>query len=272
MGNTYIANGKEYLSGKNRLKLISLDNKAGVKEIRYSINGGSFEKYTKPFSLNKPGDLDIVIQAIDSVNNKKREKKLTDRSHASYVDISGPKLNHHFQGPVFNIKDTTYINNKTNIRLTGKDNESGFKRIAYRVEENENMKPYTEPFAIKEEGTYSVQYTGYDNLDNTSLDEFVCQVDNKGPELFHRFSMVSDSQKSIKGRQYPVFPEHVVLFLSATDNQVGFDNMYYSINGNNEKLYQSLVKNFDKGAYDVTVTAVDKLGNQKEKEIHFYIE
>ncbi|MGM0531210.1 MAG: OmpL47-type beta-barrel domain-containing protein [Bacteroidota bacterium] len=272
MGDTYTANGKEYISGKNRLKLVSMDNKAGVKEIRYSINGGPFQKYTQPFSLNKPGDLDIEIQAIDSVNNSKREKKLTDRSHASYVDITGPQLDYQFVGPVFNIKDTAYISRKTNIKLTGEDDESGFSRIEYSVKDNEDMKKYEEPFAIKEEGSYSVQYTGYDNLDNTSLDEFVCRVDTKGPEIFQRFSMVSDSQKTVDGRQYPVFPEHVVLFLSATDKHVGFDKMHYSINGSDKKLYNNQIKGFDKGAYDVKVTAVDKLGNEEEKEIHFYIE
>ena len=134
------------------------------------------------------------------------------------------------------------------------------------------MKKYEEPFAIKDEGTYSVQYTGYDNLDNTSIEEFICQVDNQGPEIFHRFSMVTNTQKNINGRQYPVFPKHVVLFLSATDEQVGFDNMHYSVNGNNKQLYRSLVKGFDEGAYNIKVSAVDKLGNVNEKEIHFYIE
>ena len=272
MGNTYIANGKEYFSGKNRLKLLSMDNKAGVKEIRYSINGGPFKKYTKPFSLNKPGNLDIEIQAIDSVNNKIQEKKLTDRSNVSYVDLSGPTLGYRFMGPKFDMRDTTYINSKTNIRFTGEDDESGFNRIEYRVEDNESMKKYEAPFSIEDEGIYSVQYTGYDNLDNTSVDEFVCLVDNEGPEIFHRFSMPPVSQKSINGMQYPVFPEHAVLFLSATDSRVGFDNMYFSVNGSEKKSYQSVLQEFTEGAYEVDVTAEDKLGNQEEKTIHFYIE
>ncbi len=272
MGNTYIANGKEYFSGKNRLKLLSMDNKAGVKEIRYSINDGPFKKYTKPFSLNKPGNLDIEIQAIDSVNNKIQEKKLTDRSNVSYVDLSGPTLDYRFTGPVLSMRDTTYINSKTNIRLTGEDDESGFNRIEYRVEDNESMKKYEAPFSIKKEGIYSVQYTGYDNLDNMSVDEFVCKVDNEGPKIFHRFSMPPVSQKTLDGVQYPVFPEHVVLFLSATDTRVGFDNMYFSVNGSKEKSYRSLLKEFTEGAYDIKVTAEDKLGNQKEDTIHFYIE
>ncbi|MEQ9007093.1 MAG: hypothetical protein RLP12_04350, partial [Ekhidna sp.] len=45
IGNTFIANGKEYYSGRTKLKLVAMDNKAGVKEIRYSVNGGEFKLY-----------------------------------------------------------------------------------------------------------------------------------------------------------------------------------------------------------------------------------
>lgn len=272
LGNTYIANGKEYLSGRNRLKLISMDNKAGVKEIRYSINGEPFKKYSKPFSLNRSGNLDIEIQAIDSVNNKVQEKKLTDRSNISYVDLKGPKLDYQFSGPAFSFRDTTYITSETNIILTGKDEESGFKHIEYSIRDNDPMKNYDNPFVIKKDGSYSIEYSGYDNLENTSVDEFFCTVDNKGPEIFHRFSMNSHGKKTINGKQYPVYPEHVVLFLSASDSQVGFANMHYSINGSNKQSYKGLIKGFKKGSYDIKVTAEDKLGNQRDKEIHFYIE
>jgi hypothetical protein len=97
-------------------------------------------------------------------------------------------------------------------------------------------------------------------------------VDNEGPEIFHRFSIPPVSQKSLNGMQYPVFPEHAVLFLSATDSRVGFDNMYFSVNGSEKKSYQSVLQEFTEGAYEVEVTAEDKLGNQEEKTIHFYIE
>ena len=48
MGNTYMVGGKEYSSGRSRLKVAAVDNKAGVKEVWFSINGAPFELYDKP--------------------------------------------------------------------------------------------------------------------------------------------------------------------------------------------------------------------------------
>jgi hypothetical protein len=272
IGNTFIANGKEYFSGRNKLKLISMDNKAGVKEIRYSINNSQFKPYEKPFYLSKSGDLNIQTLAIDKVNNKRKTQKLTDRSNVSYVDLSGPKLGHNFEGPEFVSKDTFFISKETKIELMGNDKESGFKKIDYKIQNGEN-KTYEEPFSLKEEGLYTITYTGYDNLGNTNTNEILCMVDNKGPEIFHRFSMVSENQKEIDGKKLSVYPPHVVLFLSSTDEYVGFDKMYYSINKGEKQLYHSLIEDFEPNtAYSINVTAYDKLSNKEKKKIEFYIE
>jgi len=120
---------------------------------------------------------------------------------------------------------------------------------------------------------HTITYTGYDNVENTSVNSFICVEDNIGPEIFFRFSILSDKQKTVDGNLYDVYPEHVVLFLSSTDSSVGFDKMFYSINGQAKKPYTSLITGFQGGkGYKVTVTSVDKLGNESEKSIEFYIE
>lgn len=273
IGNTYVAQGKEYLSGRNRLKLISMDNKAGVKEIRYSINDGNFKVYDKPFRLASSGNLKIQTLAIDNVNNKKRTERLSDRSNRSHVDLSGPSLTHGFQGPSFESKDTTYISKGTKIRLAGNDNQAGFKKITYRINDDGPSKNYEKPFSINKEGIYKVSYTGFDNLDNTNTKNFLCIVDNSGPKLYHRFSIDSDNRKMIDGNKVPVYPEHVVLFLSATDYYVGLDKMYYSLNGSDMKLYKSLIEGFrPKTLYSLDIVAYDKLGNKNKKTTKFYID
>jgi hypothetical protein len=272
MGNTFVANGKEYFSGKNRLKFISMDNKAGVKKILYSINNGPFREYTKPFYLKQSGNLSITTRAIDHVNNERVSQKLTNRSNVSYVDLSGPELNYDFRGPEFSYRDTAFITNKTKIVLKGKDEESGFNKIEYVVGSDGESRTYENPFTMKKEGIYSVQYTGYDNLGNTSIDEFPCIVDNKGPEIFPRFSTVSNKIKTIKGQKYRVFPSHTMLFIAATDRKSGFERMYYSLNGGDKKLYNQIIGGFQKGKYELQVTAIDKLGNKNNKTLHFYIE
>lgn len=273
IGNTFVANGKEYFSGRNKLKLISMDNKAGVKEIRYSINNGEFKTYEKPFYLSKSGNLKIETFAIDNVNNRKRTERLSSRSNISYVDLSGPELGHRFEGPSFVSKDTTFISRKTQIYLSGNDGQSGMKKITYRIGKNGSYTEYKEPFSIEKEGIYTISYTGYDQLDNTNTKQFLCIVDNSGPKIYNRFSIDTEKQKMIDNKNIPAYPNHVVLFLSSTDYYVGFDKMYYQINNSQKQLYKSLIEGFkEETLYQLSITAIDKLGNESESNLEFYIE
>ena len=273
IGNTFTASDKEYFSGRNKLKFISMDNKAGVKEIRYSVNGGEFKVYEKPFSLSQSGNLSIQTLAIDRVNNKKQTRKLTNRSNVSYVDLTGPQLSHRFEGPAFPYRNTFYISNQTRIILEGEDSESGFKKIDYKKQKQTEYTTYTNPFSLEEEGAHIIQYTGYDNLDNSSSEKIECIVDNKGPSIHHRFSMPSRGTKTMEGNQVPVLPAHAMLFLSATDTLVGLEQVSYELNGDHQQSYQGAIKGFEPGtSYQIHVTATDKLGNTREQMIRFYVE
>ncbi|MCK5168400.1 MAG: hypothetical protein KAQ75_00865, partial [Bacteroidales bacterium] len=272
LGNTFIANGKEYSSGRSKIKLTAMDNKAGVNEIRYSINNGEFLEYTKPFVLAKSGKLKIQIFVTDNVNNQKITTIMTNKSNISYVDLSGPTLGHYFQGENFTSKDTTYITKDTKIRLAAKDGASGYNRMEYSIANNAVVN-YDKPFSIGTEGIHTITYTGYDNVDNSSTNSFTCVEDNAGPKIFFRFSILSNKTKSIDEKTYDAFPNHVILFLSSTDLSVGFEKLFYSVNGAAKKPYTSLIKGFQKNkSYSIKVTSLDKLGNSSEETIEFYIE
>jgi len=139
--------------------------------------------------------------------------------------------------------------------------------------DNGTMQEYNQPFSINQEGSHVVTYMGYDNVDNSSTNSFICVEDNTGPEIFFRFSMISEKTKVIDNKKYDVYPGHVVLFLSSTDTLVGFDKMNYSVNGSTAKSYNSLIKGFSENqVYHIDVQSFDKLGNQSEKKIEFFVE
>ncbi|MFK7952323.1 MAG: hypothetical protein AB8B73_05710 [Ekhidna sp.] len=273
IGNTFISNGKEYYSGKTKLKLVSLDNKSGVKEVRYSVNGGEFKLYEDPFYLTQSGALSIELLAIDKVNNKARIDAFSDKSNMrSFVDLSGPELDYSLTGPSFKVKDTVYISERTKISLTGKDAEAGFKEIDYQVGSSSSSS-YSDPLSIKEEGFHKITYNGYDNLQNSNTSNIFCLVDNTGPEVFSRFSIETSKTKTIDGKTVSVYPPHVVLFLSATDRYAGLDKISYQINGSSNQPYRSLIEDFARNKlYTIVVSVSDKLGNSNEKEVQFYIE
>ncbi|WP_421763022.1 OmpL47-type beta-barrel domain-containing protein [Ekhidna sp.] len=273
IGNTFIANGKEYYSGRTKLKLVAMDNKAGVKEIRYSVNGGEFKLYESPFYLTEAGNLNIEVLVMDKVNNRVRSAEFSDKNNLlSYVDLAGPKLGHSVAGPSFTVKDTIYISKATTISLKGSDDDSGFKEIDYQID-NGASSTYAEPFSIESGGFHTITYNGYDNLSNSSTESMICMVDNEGPEVFNRFSINSNKTKIIEGETVNVYPPHVVLFLSSTDKGAGLDKISYQVNGGTMLPYRSLIENFKKNRlYRINVLVLDKLGNENQEEIAFYIE
>jgi hypothetical protein len=272
IGNNFVSGGVQYASGRSQLKLTAIDNKAGVKEIKYSINGRAYMVYSKPIYLSdNKGSLSVKTYAVDNVNNKNYKKKMDTKGNVPYIDLTGPDLSHSFIGNKFHTNDTMFINKDTKITLKAYDKEAGANRITYNID-NGNEKDYKEPFQIKKEGFHEVEFTGYDNVDNTNNKEFGVFVDNKGPEIFTRFSVLSRKKKKVDNEELDVYPSHVMLFLSATDTYVGNEKIYYSINGGPFKKFYRFIEDFSSGKkYTVGIKAYDQLQNKREDKINFYI-
>jgi len=271
VGTSFMANGKEFTSGRTQLKLVTFDNKAGVKEAYYAVNGEDYQLYDKPFYLSmSSGNLAIKTYAVDNVNNKSASAEETSRADIPYIDLSGPELDYGFSGPVFHTSDTIFINEKTQISLKGSDREAGLNKIRFRIDDKK-MEEYDQSFNIKKEDYYNVYYEGFDNVDNSNNKAFSVFVDNTGPSVSASFSITSKGKERIDGKSYDVYPSHLVVFLSATDAKVGVDRIYYSINDGPEKIYAGLISDLKPGTYTLTIRGVDKLGNDTTDEVRFAI-
>jgi hypothetical protein len=108
LGDKFIANDRVYFSGRTKLKLTAVDNKAGIKEVRYSIDGGEFRPYIDPFYLPSKSGIHIIrYYALDNMENEgagARDAKFDEYKHnvsAVYVDLTGPALRHTYLGPKF---------------------------------------------------------------------------------------------------------------------------------------------------------------------------
>jgi hypothetical protein len=273
IGKSFIAGGREYASGRNQIKITTFDNKAGVKEVFYSINNKDYVKYESPFYLSDVrGTLSLKAYAVDNVGNRTESFEKAETMTVPYIDLAGPSLSYSFNGPVFKMRDTLFVCEKTTVLLKGLDNESGFNRIEYAID-NTSPVVYSNPFSFKTEGNHMVEITGFDNVENISKQEFTVISDNTGPEIFVQFSINPRKIRNAQGENAEVFPRHLIVFLSAKDNIVGVDALYYSINGLPAVKYNSLIGNFNaSGLYALKIRAVDKLGNETSKEISFTIE
>ncbi len=264
---TFFANGKEYASGKAQLKLTAFDNKAAVKEIMYSINGGEYKLYEKPVFLTQTsGNLIIKSYAIDHVNNKSQSKVANQKTSIPYIDFSGPKIGHSVSGPKFTTRDTLFINSKSKIYLKSSDTEAGTNRIEYRIDGNNNM-AYEKAFSIEEEGVHTISYIGYDNVENSSSNTLVVKVDNTGPEIEYTYSTPTLS----KTEGLDNYPKHIILYLSAKDKQNGTQTIKYGFGANATSIYASPIVGFSVGKKKMKIEATDKLGNKTEQTIEFNV-
>lgn len=262
MGNSFVVNGKEYSSGRTKLKLTAVDNKAGVKEIKYALNQGEYQVYEKPFYLTTvSGSLSALSYAIDFVGNKSVASEKSTKSKAAYVDLTGPELKYEFEGKMFKARDTLFVNRDTRIKLRASDSESGLKALSYSLDNGAEI-TFDKPFAIEAEGPHVLNIYGYDNVDNSNREVLYLVVDNKGPDVYSRFSILPVAKKEVKGQMVDVYSSHAVLFLSATDAKVAIDRIYYSLDGEDEKMYTGIIDGFKLGKnYELIIRAVDKLGN-----------
>ncbi len=269
LGARYSAGGKVFVAGQTKVKLSAQDNKAGVQGIYYKIDGGDFKEYSTPFTLDRAQGSSIVsFYAIDKVQNKGKATT-NDELGNLYLDLTAPKLSYSYKGEQFFDRDTMFITSNTSVVLKAKDYESGVDQIKYTLNEG-SERTYESPFKIEAEGIQQLSYSATDNVKNSKKEDFFVVVDNQGPEIFYHLSMDAIGSMNLDDhdKPIPVFASHTLLYLAATDELVGTDKIYYSLDGGKEVLYTSPLKaDGKKGLRSLQVRAVDKLGNESKSEL-----
>jgi hypothetical protein len=287
LGDRFVVGGRTYFSGRTKLKLQALDNKSGVQDIYYSIDGGKYEKYEDAFYLpTKTGNHFVNYYAIDKVGNKGSGRFERDVT-AMYMDLTGPKLSFSFLGNTFTMRDTVYISDRTRISLSAFDAESGVQQISYNLQgqdDNNEIDYLGTPLTISKEGLHEIMFFGYDNVNNRNRQKFHFIVDKTGPQIFAHFSVKPTEQRILSAVSpnapvaansgiINVYPKHVAVFLAATDEKVGYDRIYYKLNNGMEQLYTVPITNFPAGKLNIlTIRAIDKLGNESIEEMQFQTE
>ncbi len=273
LGDRFIVGDKVYFSGRTKLKLTAVDNKSGIKEINYSVDGLDYTAYKDPFYLPSQSGLHTIrYYALDKMGNQGVGN--ADQSNDTYlhnvgqvyVDLTGPILNYQYTGPIFQKGDTMYISERSRVQLTAYDPEAGLQKITYSIDGEPQENPYQNAFTVSEKGAHKVQFYGYDNVNNRNLRDFNFIVDNEGPIIYPSFS--NAPSRKIDG--VPVYPSYVTLFLAATDMSTGIENIYYTINGEAEQPYLGMIRGLKKNRqYVIYIRTTDLLGNESKKTINF---
>jgi len=262
--------GVKYISNRTTISIASQDNKAGVKAIYYRIDGGERMTYSSNFKMtDKRGSHSIKYDAIDNVENLSGNKYLN-----VFMDNVTPETGIIYGKPQFFTRDTLFINSKTSVKLRYSDYGSGVVRTEYAVDGG-SFKSY-DPFTLPNNGYRTVSFKSTDCVNNVEqVKKSNCFVDNDAPVIHHNFSIepIGD-RKGVK-----IYPNYTRLYLGATDDHVGTEKILYSMNGGPLTDYSSPytldlseVSRFKKNKqYKVRIVSRDKLGNESEKTIEFYV-
>ncbi len=262
IGDQYRKGKTLFVSGRTTVELTATDNKAGVRRIRYYINGKKSSIYSEPFNFpRKNGKATYSYKASDNVLNISKSilKRVT-------VDISAPKVTPRFKGEHYFSRKTHYVRMTTKIDLPTSDNLSGIKGVMYKIDDNPEVFN-SGPFSLAAEGPHQVRYQAVDNVNNkTTEKELTLYVDEKAPEIYHHFSV----NPTVVNQQ--IYPMKSLLYLAATDKQAGIRNIYYSINGSKEIKFHKPLSFKKKQSYDITIKAIDNVGNISYSEVSFKIQ
>jgi hypothetical protein len=250
------------------MKLTAVDNKVGVKEIKYSIDNEKFKIYDQPFYLPSiQGEHSIRFYSVDRLANEPSgSEKYKHNISLVILDLTGPTVTGSFSGPTFNIGENQFIGPSTKLSLNAEDRESGVQYVAYSINGAAAENTYTDPITFSESGKYSLELFGYDNVNNRNINSMEFYVDNDSPEIIENFS--TEATGSIDNEN--IYPSYVTVYLAATDNLTGNDRIYYRINGGKESLYTRPISNLKKDEkYTLEVRAIDKVGNESQKTVIF---
>ncbi|MFM8742699.1 MAG: OmpL47-type beta-barrel domain-containing protein, partial [Cytophagales bacterium] len=154
-------NGITYVAKSSTINLAATDNKAGVKDIFYTVNGIAESKYVSPFKLpQKQGKYSIRYRGVDNVNN--RAPFTTDDNLGNmFLDDTPPQLAHEISSPKVFTRDTLFITKDSKITLKSFDYESGSARIDYKID-NATTETYSQSIKLSSDGKHTVAYTGID--------------------------------------------------------------------------------------------------------------
>ncbi len=275
LGDRYMMGEKIFFSGRTKMKLTAVDNKAGVEDLFYSVNGSKFTQYESPFYLPTIQGTHIVkYYATDKMQNNSggKSSKYEKYKHVVsriYVDLTGPILSHKLLGATYKTRDTVFISQDTKLKFSAFDKESGMQYISYSIDDQPEETRYEVPIQFTEPGFHKLVYYAYDNVNNRNRAELSFYVDSKGPEIKYNYSIASQGIKV----DLPIYPYHVILYLGATDQTIGTKDLFYSINKGTLKSYSFSVSGFKRNTINtVDIKARDYLNNETNLELKFYIE
>lgn len=263
----------DILAGNARIRLSSFDKMSGVKNVYYKFDDQEYRLYSDQLTMTglKDGKHILSFYAEDNVRNEETEK-----TFEFYLDTKPPEIYATLIGYQYQNRGRVFVSDRNNVQLTATDDLSGVGTMMYRVDGQGDMKPYREPFVLREiEGLHVIEVYVEDKVKNgfnATYDENVLgrkglEIDIVPPVIAHKFT----------GPQYitrdTVFiNSKTEVALMAVDNGGDIQKIGYKVNGSNGQEYLESFQIEKEGAYTIDYFATDNVYNRNAKEFSFAVD
>lgn len=223
--------------GPVSVTLTADDAVSGVERTLYTVNGGTEQEYSEPFTLTAEGTHTVEYRAVDRAGNAAQSVTEVVR-----IDNSAP-------ASASDASDGWYKGSAT-VALTAQDPLSGVASIKYSVDGGETL-TYSEPVVVTGDGTHEMTFWAIDNAGNTEQAETVeLKIDATLP--------MTSSDANAAWQRGPV-----MVTLTADDARSGVATTYYSIDGGAAQTYSAPFAVTGTGAHTIGFRSVDAVGNSE---------
>ena len=166
-GSPYYTNGiEDWITTSTPITLSTVDYPecaCGVMVTYYRINGGDWNLYTHPFTINEECKHTIEFYSVDYLGNEEDHHTVTVN-----VDSSPPETTLAYGSPYYTNGAEEWIATSTLIYLNASDLPEcgcGINHTYYRID-NGKWIEYTKPFTIGKECSHIIEYYSVDHLGN----------------------------------------------------------------------------------------------------------
>ena len=246
--NLQTSNNTGWATTSQTVTLSATDAQSGVAATYYTIDGGSQQTYTAPFTVSAPGSHTVVYWSVDAAGN-------VETHHTGYVNIDASTPVTTATGLSADDSSGWTTNTAPTVTLSATDPNGPGVATTYYTVDGSDPQVYAGAFTVTDDGQHPVTYWSVDSLGNTEAANTGYVNIDTTPPTTTTTSLMADG---VSGWQD--YAQTVTL--AADDGPgCGVAHTYYTVNGGLTQTYTSPFTVSTQGSNLITYWSVDALGN-----------
>jgi hypothetical protein len=240
---------------------------SGVELTEYSVDGGAFQDYTEPFTVNENGEHTVTYRSIDNSGNQESDKTV---SWTRLAPDDAPPTTTHSLDPSSPDGDNGWYMSPVEVTLSADDGIGlGVESTEYRID-GAPYQPYTAPFEVSDPGIHTISYRSTDagtNVESPNTVSF--KIDAAAPAS--EAALTPSAPNGNEGW----YRSQVTVAISAADGAQGSGvaDTTYSVDGGPAQSYSAPFSVSGIGMHEVAFSSTDLAGNaEPEQTIEFKID